>query len=65
MKLEITMAELLKDMKEYTDWVQYLAFFRQYCIETYDVDPDDDFGLNYEYTKKFGKQPPEVLEQWN
>jgi hypothetical protein len=60
MKLEITFAELLKDMKEYTDLMQYLAFFYEYCIETYDVDPSDDFGLNYEFTKKFGKEPPEV-----
>lgn len=60
MKLELTMAELLKDMKEYTDLMQYLAFFREYCIDVYDVDPNDDFGLNHAYTEKFGKEPPEV-----
>lgn len=62
MKLEITFAELLKDMKEYTDLMQYLAFFRQYVIETYDIDPDDDFGLNFSYTEKFGKEPPALYE---
>lgn len=63
MKLEITMAELLKDMKEYTDMMQYLSFAYEYMIETYDIDPNDDFGLNHSYTEKFGKEPPKVNKE--
>lgn len=60
MELKIGMKVLLKGMEEYTDLMEYLNFAFEYVQEVYEIDINEDFGLNYFYTKKFGKEPPKV-----
>lgn len=60
MELKITMDDLLKDMKEYTDIMEYLNFFYKFVQEVYDIDPNEDFGINQAYEEKFNKPTPKV-----
>lgn len=42
----------------YLDQLQYLAFFAECCREVYDIDPEENFGLNQAWRDLTGKEVP-------
>lgn len=54
MKMEIDVKNL--------DVFEYVSFVAQCLLDQYEVDLNDDFGINDQYREKFGKEPPEGLK---
>lgn len=40
------------------DQFQYLVHFVRYCLDVYEVDPGEDFGINDTWREKTGKEAP-------
>lgn len=58
MHLQIEMQDLLKDMKEYTDLMEYLAFVFEHLNEHLPYYKEN--SVDRAYREKFNKEPPEV-----
>lgn len=60
MHIQIEMQDLLKDLKEYTDLMEYLHFCYEYSNK-YHMDHFGRYCRDEAYREKFNKEPPEVV----